>query len=109
MRWIRAFAATSPLMDLLGAVVIALVLLVARGRDQSRPHDHRLVCVAFAFALFKAYEPVKRLGNVYQLFVQAAGVSQAGFCLHRYAAEVMEAPGAKVLAAVSRNRSNSTA
>ena len=31
MRWIKAFAATSPLMDLVGAVVISLVLLFARG------------------------------------------------------------------------------
>jgi subfamily B ATP-binding cassette protein MsbA len=30
MRWIRAAVATSPLMDLLGAVVIVLVLMYAR-------------------------------------------------------------------------------
>ncbi len=27
---------------------------------------------AFTFALFKAYEPIKRIGTVYQLFLQAA-------------------------------------
>ena len=35
MRWIRGLQATSPLMDVLGAVVIAIILLVARGEIKS--------------------------------------------------------------------------
>jgi subfamily B ATP-binding cassette protein MsbA len=96
MRWIRAFAATSPLMDLLGAVVIALVLLFARGEIKV----HRMTTgsfIVFAYALFKAYEPVKRLGTVYQLFLQAVGISTQVFSFLDLPEEVLEAPGAKVL------------
>jgi subfamily B ATP-binding cassette protein MsbA len=96
MRWIRAFAATSPLMDLLGAVVIALVLLFARDEIKA----HRMTTgsfVVFAYALFKAYEPVKRLGTVYQLFLQAVGISTQVFAFLDLPEEVLEAPGAKVL------------
>ena len=85
MRWIRAFAATSPVMDLLGAVVVALVLLFARDEIKAGRMSVGLF-VSFAYALFKAYEPIKRLGNVYQLFLQAAGISKQVFCLPRPAA-----------------------
>jgi subfamily B ATP-binding cassette protein MsbA len=96
MRWIRAFAATSPLMDLLGSVVIALVILVARNEIKADRMTIGLFA-SFAFALFKAYEPIKRLGNVYQLFLQAAGVSKQVFAFIDMPREIMEVPGAKAL------------
>jgi ATP-binding cassette, subfamily B, bacterial MsbA len=96
MRWIRAFAATSPVMDLLGAVVVALVLLVARDEIKAGRMSVGLF-VSFAYALFKSYEPIKRLGNVYQLFLQAAGTSQQVFAFIDMPREVMEVPGAKTL------------
>ena len=102
MRWIRAFAATSPVMDLLGAVVVALVLLVARGEIKAGRMSVGLF-VSFAYALFKAYEPIKRLGNVYQLFLQAAGVSRQVFAFIDLPCEVMEAPGARTLPPFSRS------
>jgi subfamily B ATP-binding cassette protein MsbA len=96
MRWIRAYAATSPLMDLLGAAVICMILLFAR--DQIRTGVMTTgIFFAFVFALFKAYEPVKRLGNIYQLFQQAVGVSTQVFSFLELPQEVMEAPGAKAL------------
>ncbi len=101
MRWIRAFAATSPVMDLLGAVVIALVILVARNEIKADRMTLGLFA-SFAFALFKAYEPIKRLGNVYQLFLQAAGVSKQVFAFIDMPREMMETPGAKPLPPFSR-------
>src|SRR5579862_716432 len=101
MRWIRAFAATSPLMDLLGAVVISLVLLFARGEIKAG----RMTIGAFGaftFALFKAYEPIKRIGTVYQLFLQAVGVSAQVFAFIDRPEEVIEEPGAKVLPPLSK-------
>ena len=74
MRWVRAFMATSPLMDLLGAVVLCMILLYARGEIKIGRLTIGLFGV-FTFALFKAYEPIKRLGNIYQLFQQALGAS----------------------------------
>lgn len=96
MRWIRALAATSPLMDVLGAVVIAMVLLVARGEIKSGRLTLGLFG-AFTYALFKAYEPIKRLGTVYQLFLQAVGTSAQVFAFLDLPEEKMDEPGAKVL------------
>jgi ATP-binding cassette, subfamily B, bacterial MsbA len=102
MRWIRAFAATSPIMDLLGAVVVALVLLFARGEIKAGRMSVGLF-VSFAYALFKAYEPIKRLGNVYQLFLQAAGVSKQVFAFIDLPCESMALPGAKALPPFARS------
>jgi subfamily B ATP-binding cassette protein MsbA len=96
MRWIRALAATSPLMDLLGGVVISMILLFARGEIKSGRLTLGLFG-AFTYALFKAYEPIKRIGTVYQLFLQAVGISTQVFALLDLPEEKMEEPGAKVL------------
>ena len=102
MRWIRAFAATPPLMDLLGAVVVVLVLLFARGEIKAGRMSVGLF-VSFAYALFKSYEPIKRLGNVYQLFLQAAGTSKQVFAFIDMPCEVIEVRGARVLPPFSRS------
>src|SRR5271156_3824057 len=96
MRWIRAMAATGPIMDVLGAVVIAMILLYARGEIKV---DRMTIGSfgAFTFALFKAYEPIKRLGSIYQLFVQALGTSSQAFKLLDLAEEKLDAPGATAL------------
>jgi subfamily B ATP-binding cassette protein MsbA len=102
MRWIRAMAATSPIMDFVGAIVITLVLLVARGEIKA----HRMTVglfVAFVAGLLKAYEPIKRLGNVYQLFLQAAGTSKQVFAFIDLPREVMDTPGASTLSPFSRS------
>src|SRR5260370_1067852 len=78
MRWVRAYALSSPLMDLLQPVVIALLLLYARQRI--RLHDLTLCpFVAFAYPLFKSYEPLKRMGAIYQQFQQAQGATTQVF------------------------------
>jgi subfamily B ATP-binding cassette protein MsbA len=102
MRWIRAFAATSPVMDLLGAVVVALILLFARDEIKAGRMSVGLF-VSFAYALFKAYEPIKRLSNVYQLFLQAAGVSKQVLAFIDMPRERMEVPGARVLPPFSKS------
>jgi ATP-binding cassette, subfamily B, bacterial MsbA len=102
MRWIRASAATSPIMDVLGAVVISVVLSFARGEIKVG----RMTIGAFGafiFALFKAYEPVKRLGNIYQLFLQAVGISTQVFAFLDLPEEAMEAPGATALPPFSKS------
>jgi ATP-binding cassette, subfamily B, bacterial MsbA len=96
MRWIRALAGTSPLMDLLGAAVVCMLLLFARDEIRSGRMSTGIF-FAFIFALFKAYEPVKRLGAIYQLFQQAIGTSAQVFRFLDLPEEVMETPGAKAL------------
>jgi subfamily B ATP-binding cassette protein MsbA len=96
MRWIRALAATAPIMDVLGAVVIAMILLFARGEIKIGRMSIGSFG-AFTFALFKAYEPIKRIGSIYQLFVQAVGISSQVFTLLDLPEEQLDAPAAKVL------------
>jgi ATP-binding cassette, subfamily B, bacterial MsbA len=96
MRWIRALAATAPIMDVLGAVVIAMILLFARGEIKVGRMSIGSFG-AFTFALFKAYEPIKRIGSIYQLFVQAVGISSQVFTLLDSAEEKLDEPKARVL------------
>jgi ATP-binding cassette, subfamily B, bacterial MsbA len=101
MRWVRAYVATSPIMDVVAAVVFSLLILYAR--DQIK---HNLMTqgmfFAFVYSLFKVYEPVKRLGGIYQLFQQAFGASTVVFQFLDLPEEVSEAPGAAALPAFSR-------
>jgi ATP-binding cassette, subfamily B, bacterial MsbA len=101
MRWIRACVATSPLMDFLGAVVIVLVLMYARGQIKLG-----LMTVGtfgtFIYALFKSYEPVKGLGLVYQQFEQAHGATAKVFEFLALPEEPAEEPGARTLPPFSR-------
>ena len=100
MRWVRAQVVTSPLMDLLQPVVIAFLLLYAR--DEIRLHQMTLgLFFAFVYTLFKTYEPVKRMGSIYQQFQQAQGATTQVFNFLELSEEEQDAPGAKVLPAFS--------
>ncbi len=101
MRWVRAAAATGPLMDLLGAIIIPLLLLYAR--DEIK---HGLmtsgVFLAFIYAMFNSYMPLKRIGYIYQQFQAALGASAKVFTYLDRQEEVSEVPGAKPLPLFSR-------
>src|SRR3984957_19476456 len=77
-RWVRAFLVTSPMMDMLGAVVLCMLLLYARDSIKHGIMDLGEF-VAFMYALFKSYEPIKHIGNIYQLYQQALGTSRQVF------------------------------
>src|SRR6201988_108500 len=96
MRWIRAIAATGPIMDVLGAVVVSMILFFARGEIKAERMTIGYFG-AFTFALFKAYEPIKRIGGIYQLFIQALGTSAQVFKFLDLPEEKLDAPGAKAL------------
>jgi ATP-binding cassette, subfamily B, bacterial MsbA len=102
MRWIRAMTATSPIMDVLGAVVVAMILLFARGEIKVGRMSIGSFA-AFTYALFKAYEPIKRIGSIYQLFIQAVGISAQVFTLLDLPEEKLDAAGAKVLPRFSQS------
>jgi subfamily B ATP-binding cassette protein MsbA len=101
MRWIRAYVMTSPMMELLGAVVFVLILSYARKQISSNVMTTGAF-LTFIYALFKAYEPIKRIGAVYQQFQQAAGASTQVFILLELEEEAQEAPGARALPKFSR-------
>ena len=102
MRWIRAAVATSPLMDLLGAVVIVLVLMYARVQIKMGAMTAGIF-VTFVYALFKSYEPVKGLGTVYQQFELAFGATAKVFEYIGTAEEPPVEPNLKALPPFSRS------
>jgi subfamily B ATP-binding cassette protein MsbA len=101
MRWVRAAVATAPLMDLLGAIVIPLLLLYAR--DQIKAHRMTQgIFLAFLYAMFNAYMPLKRIGQVYQQFQYAQGASTQVFVYLDQQEEISEQPGAQPLPPFTR-------
>jgi subfamily B ATP-binding cassette protein MsbA len=101
MHWVRAQVATSPLMDLLQPVIISLLLLYARGQIKMNLMTTGMF-ITFVYALFKSYEPVKRIGAVYQQFQQAQGATAQVFSYLDLAEEQQNAPGAIELPAFFR-------
>jgi ATP-binding cassette, subfamily B, bacterial MsbA len=75
---VRAQAISSPLMDLIGAIAIALLLLLGRNAIRSGVMSTGAFFV-FIVALFKLYDPVRRFAVYYNSFQQALGASQAIF------------------------------
>jgi len=101
MRWVRAAVVTSPLMDLVGAIVIPLLLLYVRNEIQ---HQQTTAggFIAFLYAMFNAYMPLKRMGYVYQQFQAAQGASTQVFAYLDREEEVIEQPDGKLLPGLSR-------
>ena len=101
MRWIRSVVFTSPLMDMLTPIVIVPVVLYARSAIK---HDLMTVGTfgTFVYALLRAYEPVKGLGNVYQQYEQAHGATAQVFAFLALQEELQEHPGARELPPFSR-------
>jgi subfamily B ATP-binding cassette protein MsbA len=96
LRWVRAQAATSPLMEVLGAVTIAGMLLYERNEIFHRAQTTGGF-VAFLYALIKMYEPIKRLTGVNNAYQQAAGASEQVFRFLDLPSEVVEKPEAAEL------------
>jgi ATP-binding cassette, subfamily B, bacterial MsbA len=101
MRWVKAYVVTSPMMDLLGALVFVALLLYARGEIRSGTMDLGIV-FAFIYSLFKAYTPIKRMGSLYHQFQLAAGSSTQVLGFLALQEEVAEKSGAAILPRFSR-------
>ncbi len=101
LRQVAAFAISSPLMDILGSIAVALLLLL--GRDQINKHvlTEGAYC-AFIFAVFKLYDPVRKFAMFYNNFQQAVGASSEIFRFMDMEDEVREKPGAKRMGKFAR-------
>jgi subfamily B ATP-binding cassette protein MsbA len=97
LRWVRAQAATSPLMEVLGAVTVAGLLLYARNEILHHVQTTGGF-VTFLYALIKMYEPIKRLTGVNNAYQQAVGASEQVFHYLDARPDVMDKPGAIELA-----------
>jgi subfamily B ATP-binding cassette protein MsbA len=100
MRAIGVSAISSPLMDALGSVAIALLLLI--GRD--RIVHHRMTAgsfITFLIAVFALYDPVRKFAVFYNSFQQALGASEKIFQFLDEQDEVVEKKDPVVLKAFS--------
>jgi subfamily B ATP-binding cassette protein MsbA len=101
LRLVAAFAISSPLMDIFGAVAIALLLLM--GRDAINHHVFTTgIFLSFIVAVFKLYEPVRKFAIFNNNFQQAVGASSEIFRFMDIDDEVREKPGAKRLTKFAR-------
>ena len=101
LRSVAAASLSSPLMDLFGAIAVALLLLL--GRQQvvhgfMRPETF----VAFIIAVFKLYDPVRKFALFHNSFQQALGASSEIFKFMDVRDEVQEKANAVVLPPFSR-------
>jgi subfamily B ATP-binding cassette protein MsbA len=98
LRSVRAAALSSPLMDVLGSVALAMLLLL--GRDQI---NHHLMkpgdFLIFLFGVFKLYEPVRKFAIYNNNFQQALGASSTVFAYMDVEDDVKEKPRAPRLPA----------
>lgn len=97
MRYVVAMAVSSPLMDLLGAVAIALLLKLGRDRI-----NHGTMTIGdfmvFITATTMLYQPVRKFATFYNSFQQALGASESVFRFMDAKDEVHEKAHARKLA-----------
>jgi len=96
LRSVRIQSISSPLMDTLGAVAIALFLFIGRNEIL---HGHMTMGIfgAFIILLFKLYDPVRKFAYFYNSFQQAMGASASIFGFFDTKDDVKERPHAVVL------------
>ncbi len=96
LRSVAAAAISSPLMDTLGAIAIALLLLL--GREQIKHQELTLgAFIAFVAAVLSMYNPVRKFAVFNNSFQQALGASSQLFKFMDTEDLVVEKPGAKAL------------
>jgi subfamily B ATP-binding cassette protein MsbA len=96
LRWVRAQAATSPIMEVLGAITVAGVLLYARNEILHHAQTTGGF-VVFLYAMIKTYEPIKRLTGVHNAYAQALGASEQVFHYLDIHPDIHDEPGASAL------------
>jgi subfamily B ATP-binding cassette protein MsbA len=96
LRSVRAAALSSPLMDLFGAIAIALLLLLGRDAIDKKVFTSGTF-LAFIVAVFKLYDPVRKFAVFNNNFQQALGASSQIFAFMDAEDTVSEPPHAIAL------------
>ncbi len=102
LRSVRIQSISSPLMDTIGAIAIALLLLIGRNEIQ---HGRMTIGAfgAFIIVLFKLYDPVRKFAYFYNSFQQAMGASASIFGFFDVKDDVKECQHAKSLKGFSKS------
>jgi subfamily B ATP-binding cassette protein MsbA len=96
LRNVRIQSISSPLMDSIGAVAIAMFLWI--GRDEILHGKMTMgLFAAFIILLFKLYDPVRKFAYFYNSFQQAMGASSSIFAYFDTEDDVKERPHAATL------------
>lgn len=91
LRYVRAAALSSPLMEIIAAVAASLLLLL--GRDQIKTgYFTPGIFVSFIACVFSLYDPVRKFAGFYNSFQQALGASSSVFEFMDQQDEVREKP-----------------
>ena len=94
MRSALAYAVSSPLMDIFGAIAISLLLLM--GRDQIKTGAMSVgTFFTFIAAVIMLYDPIRKFAVFNNSFQQALGASESVFKFMDVDDEVKEKPKAK--------------
>jgi ATP-binding cassette, subfamily B, bacterial MsbA len=102
LRSVAAQALSSPLMDIIGAVAIAILLWV--GREQVKGgYMSKGQFIAFIIAVFRLYDPVRKFALFHNSFQQALGASQEIFHFMDEVDEIQDKPNAIVLPPFQKN------
>jgi subfamily B ATP-binding cassette protein MsbA len=93
LRSARIQSISSPLMDTIGAIAIAMFLFIGRNEIL---HGHMTMGIfgAFIILLFKLYDPVRKFAYFYNSFQQAMGASASIFGFFDVEDDVKEKPHA---------------
>jgi ATP-binding cassette, subfamily B, bacterial MsbA len=93
LRSVRIQSISSPLMDTIGAVAIAMLLFIGRNEIL---HGRMTMGIfgAFIILLFKLYDPVRKFAYFYNSFQQAMGASPSIFGFFDAKDDVKERPRA---------------
>ena len=96
LRSVRIQSISSPLMDTIGAVAIAMFLLIGRNEIL---HGNMTMGLfgAFIVLLFKLYDPIRKFAYFYNSFQQAMGASSSMFVFFDAEDDVKEKPRAATL------------
>jgi subfamily B ATP-binding cassette protein MsbA len=96
LRNVRIQSISSPLMDTIGAIAIALFLFIGRNEIT---HGRMTMGLfgAFIILLFKLYDPVRKFAYFYNSFQQAMGASASIFHFFDEKDDVKERPQAMAL------------
>jgi len=93
LRSVRIQSISSPLMDTVGAIAMALLLWIGRNEIKNG-HMTLGVFGAFMILLFKLYDPLRRFAFFYNSFQQAMGASASIFAFFDAEDDVKERPRA---------------
>ncbi len=96
LRSVRIQSISSPLMDTIGSVAIAMLLWIGRNEILHGRMKFE-VFITFIIALFKLYDPVRRFAVYYNSFQQAMGASASIFAYFDVKDDVVERPHATTL------------